>query len=346
MRIVHLLQSNIFSGAEAVACSVIDLFREEEGFEMIYVSPDGPIREILPGRRIRHFPLREFCQKEIDRAIRELRPDLIHAHDFNASVRAARYRNVRIVSHLHHDPAWFSKISLRSLLYQACTNRYEAILGVSSAILEEYVFHRQVEKKMICLPNTVDAEKVLRMAAEETIQPFDLLFVGRLAEPKDPLRFLRIVKDTAKRADRKISAVLVGDGPLRRQCEEYICQNQLQDTVRMAGFDPNPYKYMQAARVVLMPSEHEGFGLVAVEAMLLGKVVLGTPVGGLRKILSAGGEALAEDASFVARSIYYLTNAGARESGASRARREAAKHTDDGHFREVLRKIYLAGGRL
>lgn len=364
MRIIHLLQSSIYSGAEAIACQIIQLFCGKsqhnfknlvfsesgkksitisESIEMIYVSPDGPIREALSEMNIPFYPLKKFNQREIDLAVRDLKPDLIHSHDFNASVHAAKYRNIRVISHLHHNPRWLSRINVRSVLYLMCSCRYEKVLCASQAILKEYIFQRKIENKALCLPNVVNAEKVLRMAKEEKMEPIDLLFVGRLAEPKDPLRFLRIVKNLKKKYSEKLSVVMVGDGSLQEACRQFINQNRLEKTVRMTGFEANPYKYMEAARVVLMPSEHEGFGLVAVEAMVLGRVVLGTPVGGLVEILKGGGEICADDEQFVSRTLFYLTNGDARREMASRAKAEATKYVDFTNFREVIEYLYLGG---
>ena len=44
MRVLHLLKSDKFSGAENVVLTIMNLFPEEE---MIYASPDGPIRKVV-----------------------------------------------------------------------------------------------------------------------------------------------------------------------------------------------------------------------------------------------------------------------------------------------------------
>ena len=52
MRIIHLLQSSKFSGAENVVCQIISMM-ENDDVEMAYCSCDGQIREALSERNIK-----------------------------------------------------------------------------------------------------------------------------------------------------------------------------------------------------------------------------------------------------------------------------------------------------
>ena len=47
MKIMHVLYSEKFSGAENVVRQIIGMFSENKDIEMVYCSPDGPIREAL-----------------------------------------------------------------------------------------------------------------------------------------------------------------------------------------------------------------------------------------------------------------------------------------------------------
>ena len=57
MKILHLLQSNRFSGAENVVCQIIRMFENEPNIEMVYCSRDGQIREALNERNINYFKM-------------------------------------------------------------------------------------------------------------------------------------------------------------------------------------------------------------------------------------------------------------------------------------------------
>ena len=69
MKVLHLLPTNRFSGAENVACQIIGLFSGNPDYEMAYCSPKGPIREEVEGRDIRFIGLESFSRKQIKKAI-------------------------------------------------------------------------------------------------------------------------------------------------------------------------------------------------------------------------------------------------------------------------------------
>ena len=87
MRILHLLASNKFSGAEHIAVDIIRALQEK--YELVYVSPTGEIKEFLGQEKIRYIPLNELSYLEVYRVIKDYKPDIIHAHDYRASCIAA-----------------------------------------------------------------------------------------------------------------------------------------------------------------------------------------------------------------------------------------------------------------
>jgi len=105
-----------------------------------------------------------------------------------------------------------------------------------------------------------------------------LLFVGNLILRKAPQAFVRAVSEL--RADgRAVHGVLVGDGPERAATEALIQELGLDEAIMLAGQKTQDElaAYYAAADVFVLPSLQESFGLVAVEAMLVGCPVVGTP---------------------------------------------------------------------
>jgi glycosyltransferase involved in cell wall biosynthesis len=64
----------------------------------------------------------------------------------------------------------------------------------------------------------------------------------------------------------------------------------LRDAVRFVGPLPRAalYERMAAAHTVVVPSRREGLGLVAVEALALGRPVIASEVGGLPEVVTPG----------------------------------------------------------
>ena len=87
--VLHLLNSNKFSGAEHVVVNIIK--NMPISVESIYCSPDGPIREKLSssGVTFESVNAKFLTVKEVKSIILKVKPDIIHAHDFTAGIIAS-----------------------------------------------------------------------------------------------------------------------------------------------------------------------------------------------------------------------------------------------------------------
>ncbi len=278
-KILHILNTGSYSGAENVAITIIK--RTSSEFDSVYLSLEGSIRDVLDEQQIKFYPVPKVSVKYIKKAIKEIKPDVIHAHDFTAGViSAVAAGRIPIVNHLHNNTPWIKRVSARSLVYGLSCVRFKKILTVSPSVFDEYVFGSLFRGKMSVIGNPIDIEAIQNRQTDQSAPSADVIFLGRLTEAKNPLLFLDIIAELKKTAP-KISAVMVGDGELRRQVEQRITELSLEDSVLLAGFQKNPYSYIRQSKVMCMPSRWEGFGLAAVECLALGKPVVAAPVGGL-----------------------------------------------------------------
>ena len=113
MKVLHVLASNKYSGAENVVCQIIDAFKDE--VDMAYCSLDGDIKNTLAEKKVKFCPMNKFSLKELKRVVEEYKPDIVHAHDLKAiclvSMLSKKYKKV---GHVHvNDKAKMSKISLK-----------------------------------------------------------------------------------------------------------------------------------------------------------------------------------------------------------------------------------------
>ena len=142
MKVLHLLQSNSFSGAENVVCQIIKLF-ENTDIEMVYCSPDGSINDKLLELGIRHVSISNITKKNLKKIILAEKPDIIHAHDFTASFIASLFsKRVRVISHIHCNPLWLKKRNLKSFIFKFTCKKVSKVLGVSRSIYDDYIFSK------------------------------------------------------------------------------------------------------------------------------------------------------------------------------------------------------------
>jgi N-acetyl-alpha-D-glucosaminyl L-malate synthase BshA len=86
----------------------------------------------------------------------------------------------------------------------------------------------------------------------------------------------------------KIKMLMVGDGPERYKMEEQCRQEQLCESVLFLGKQENISEILSISDVVLIPSESESFGLVALEALACGIPCVSTNAGGLPEVNKNG----------------------------------------------------------
>ncbi|MFC3748200.1 glycosyltransferase [Paenibacillus sp. GCM10012306] len=342
LRVLHLLQSDKFSGAENVVCEIIQMFRDTE-IEMAYSSQDGSIRNVLKRRNINFLPMNSISISEIRRVVKEFKPDVIHAHDFTASILSSITVSCPIISHLHNNPPWIKTYGLKSWGFLASYSKYKKILTVSDAILDEYVFNKKIKKKTVMIGNPINMDEIKKKALEPISKKenYDFVFLGRLVTQKNPIRFIKIVKELCERLPH-IKVAMIGDGELRQECEELIVELNLVNTITLLGFMENPYPILCNSKLLCMTSDWEGFGLVAVEAMILGRPVVCTYVGGLKEIVNNEcGMHCSSNLEFCDEIYELLTDNTYREFKSNNALSRAMILENISSYRTTLNNIYL-----
>jgi glycosyltransferase involved in cell wall biosynthesis len=122
-----------------------------------------------------------------------------------------------------------------------------------------------------------------------------LLYVGRLADDKDPLTALRAVARLRARGEPvTLDLYGGGGGDYRRQLEAEATRPELAGAVqfRSAAAEAMPAVYAQYDALLFTSAWEEPFALTPLEAMASGLPVIGTPSGGSRELFRDGDNAL------------------------------------------------------
>jgi glycosyltransferase involved in cell wall biosynthesis len=194
--------------------------------------------------------------------------DLVHAH-WLLTAAVARFGGRPFVVTLHGSGSAgrFSDVELarrRPGLVRAFLRPAAAVICVSETVAAA-VRAAGVEV-VVVIPNGVRIPEEVGPSAE----PPEVLYVGRLSPEKNV--------DTLVEAVGDLNLVVAGDGPLRD-----LVPNGL-GAVPHAEVE----RLLERASVVVAPSEREGFGLAAAEAMAFGRPVVAAAGGGLLELVSDG----------------------------------------------------------
>jgi glycosyltransferase involved in cell wall biosynthesis len=197
----------------------------------------------------------------------------------------ARVLGVRTILHLHGS-------YLPGLLGSRWLSRQWAVIGIGAAaevVVLDGRTQRQLgalaRRRIHRLPNFI------QMSDEEAAPqspPAKWLYVGRVAPDKGSQELLEL----AARIGPHMSLTVVGpidpaiEDAFRRACGPHV---------RLTGALPaeRVRAEMLSSDVLVLPSHHEGFPMVVLEAMALGLPVVSSDVGACREMLVEGAEPLA-----------------------------------------------------
>jgi glycosyltransferase involved in cell wall biosynthesis len=302
-KVIHLMSTHAFSGAENVACQIINSFKNNENYEMIYVSRIKENKKNLQDRNINYYKLAKFNYKNIKNTIKKLQPDIIHAHDARASIMAALfYKDATIISHIHANHENMRNFCFKTILFNIFSKRISKILWVSQSALDNYKYKKNVVSKSVVLYNVINSNEIYEKIEldQNEYENFDLIFLGRMTFQKNPLRLIKIIKKV-KKAKENIKVALVGSGELDEQVKQSIKDNDLEENIQFFGFVNNPYKILNSSKMLIMTSRYEGTPMSALEAFALGKPIISTPTDGLVDIIENGktGFILAKDEELI-----------------------------------------------
>lgn len=101
--------------------------------------------------------------------------------------------------------------------------------------------------------------------------------VSHLYESKGVMLNLRALRELANCGLCDWEYHVLGDGPLKKRTEVYARANNMIETVHFHGHleHPNAMKVLTQCDVLALPSRNEAFGVVYLEAMALGLLVIG-----------------------------------------------------------------------
>ena len=227
------------------------------------------------------------------RAVRRLRPDVLHLHMPNVSAFWALLlpstRDLPWVIHWHADVE-LSRRTLRfayphyQVFERALLERAECIVVTSPQYLEASQPLHQWRHKCQVVPLGVDPERLPPVEASEgrdlwTRDGLRLLAVGRLSYYKGFETLIRAVIP-----DRGYELVIVGEGEERPKLERILEEAGKPSWVRLLGHadDATLGKLMASCDLYCLPSRErtEAFGIVLMEAMRYGKPLLVSDIKG------------------------------------------------------------------
>jgi len=153
-------------------------------------------------------------------------------------------------------------------------NKVKAIVGVSKDV-EKALIEYHSFKNVKYIPNFINKNLLqIALANQPDIPSNSILAIGRLNNPVKQFDKLILSYKNTYSFKKGMPLIILGDGPDKTKLETLIETNNLQASVKLLGFVPNPYDYIKHCRFLVLCSKFEGMPLVILESLALGTPVV------------------------------------------------------------------------
>ena len=232
----------------------------------------------------------------LSRAIKQLRPDIIHAHDPHGVAMAA------LALSMSTQPKRAKLVAARRVDFRLKGNalsrwKYDQVdrfICASEAIRKILLADGVAPARAVTVHEGIDLGHVAaapRLAIhEEFWLPHGSPIVGNVAAlvPHKGQRHLVEAAALVVREVPDARFVIAGEGELRPTLEHLIKHLNLEKHVILAGFRPDVLSMHKAFDIFVMSSITEGLGTSLLDAMACGRPIVATTAGGMPEVVQDG----------------------------------------------------------
>jgi glycosyltransferase involved in cell wall biosynthesis len=301
MRVLHLLSSTGYHGAETMAA---ELVRHTAPFGVeshvgVFDNGGRGDRQILDATHELARGTVIPCAGQFDAAavraiadyVRDHRIDVVHSHKYKTTFHALLARRKQPFPLLATYHNWLEDsfmLKVYAFIDKRLARFCDANVGVSTVVAAELARHAPANK-VHYIGNGIDTERFTpgdAASARARIGLGDgpvIGFVGRLTPQKGVETLIAAFHALE---NERAQLLIVGDGESRGALEAAAKAGRNAARITFLGSRKDTPELFRAMDVFVLPSYVEAFPMVLLEAMATGVPVIGTPVGDVPKIIS------------------------------------------------------------
>lgn len=300
-------------GGSGVVATELGKMLAEKGHEIHFISSSLPFRlnriyhniyyhqvEVNQYSLFQYPPYDIALASKMAEVANREKLDLLHVHyaipHAVCAILAKQMsdRDLKIVTTLHgtditvlgYDPSLTDAIKFG-------IEKSDAVTAVSNALIKQTIDLINPDKQIVTVYNFIDDRIYRKSDAIHLKEEFAINENEKVVIHVSNFRAVKRVQDVVK-AFAKISAVipakllLVGDGPEITPICKLVRKLGIEDRVLFLGKQESLEELYSISDLMLLLSEKESFGLVALEAMACGVPCIGTNVGGIPEVIQDG----------------------------------------------------------
>ncbi len=317
LRIVQIVSNLSLGGAQRLLLDICKYLKSKNDVDVRIITIDSG--DFVPLFREAGIDVTDLKRKglvnpaifrDLISDLRQHPADIVHTHlqkaDFYGRLSAAVAGTKSICTTYHgystghktasdESPGIFDKLD--DLVIRLSGSR---LIAVSETVKNFLVNRSEFNKYRVdVIYNGIDTVEMSKMSMpdEEALsmrQRFKagrdtriILISGRIEPAKGQLFFLKAIESLFAEFSQ-MNVVILGRGSDEERIIEFTKSNGLDERIFLPGFVSNPKPFYEISDIVAVPSLWEGFGLAAIEGMIMGKIAIVTETGGLKEVVRDG----------------------------------------------------------
>lgn len=325
-RILYIHGISEIGGSERDLLQLLRLIDRQQ-WEPYVVCPEGPLSREVEKLKVSVYPMRlPAWRKLIDvfsipravwllfKSMRDMKINLVHVNDYwwaPISYIACRMAGLPCIVHIRQEiePRRVREYWLR---------RPQKLVAVSNRIRDVAIESGVDPTRIMVIYSGIDVALTSNPAEDKRVRDDYHLsdrqpVIGTVANlfPRKGHEYLLQALIEVRKKLPDIHCLIIGEGDNRYRAMllEMIQTHGLTRVVTLAGFQEDMMAHIAAMDVFVLPSVMEGFGIVLLEAMAMGRPIVATAVGGIPEVIEdhvTGVLVPPRDPKALAQKILYL----------------------------------------
>ncbi|MCM1140351.1 MAG: glycosyltransferase [Muribaculum sp.] len=307
-KILFMINSLRPGGAERVLVNLVNGLNKDKYDITVLTLFGGGANKSLLCKDVRLIEVYKKAPKGFVYITKLFPPKLLHKYfikeKYDIEVSYLQGVTTRIIGGAPNDVktiAWMHNFDHPEYAFRCSHEKMRLLKSYSKIVSVSNVVNEKVENSTnhilnntCVIYNIQDVANIKKLSHEEVpimrdSIHFKIIAVGTLYNVKGYLRLLKCLLKIHN-LGFNFHMYFVGDGPQRKELEQYVILNAMTDYVTFFGYDQNPYKYISKADLNVCSSYTEGFSGTVSEATILGIPTLTTDCAGMQEILGNNNE--------------------------------------------------------
>ena len=303
MKVLHIITSLYTGGAEKLLIDSIPIYKQK-GIDVYLLLLNGNETPFYKQLKSKNITLYKLTKGNIRKVYNPLltfqiipylkKYDIIHVHLFPALywTALAKYLSrskVKLVFTEHStNNKRITKKGVWRLLDKLVYKQYNKIGTITSEVDTVIKTHLETTSdKFRVINNGIDISQYsnAKGCEKEDKNSKVIIQVASFSKPKDQPTLIRALQYLPQ----NIVVQFIGDGVLRKQCEQLVDTLGLSDRISFLGVRTDVPTLLKSADIVVMSSNYEGLSLSMIEGMASGNPLVASAVPGLKDIVSGTG---------------------------------------------------------